>query len=161
MKKRYLALGYHLMDSLPKALPKARFGERGKQELRHIDLLQDLTICLRKWGKKPLYIVLCNQTQVLWELDLNLIVEKESRFTWYLKRPTNSTSRQVLQNRLTFAKKVPVEYRQAVRFIKDSFDPGSVVLRVGYCLCEQSSQKEMEKQFGGIVRAVWAAHANS
>lgn len=158
--KQYQNFGFDIMEYLADFFEKAELEEIDEQAVDSIDgCYQQLTfpdqssIRYTSWNNgQPFYIILFNsRDHYIFQLDLSRLVCIEDRFTWYLAKPVNQESREVLAKQLDLVQ-IPSDYISWVNHQKMMLKQGEKINKEGFLLVEDSNWKELVEKLAALIQ---------
>ena len=108
----------------------------------------------RKWDYKPFFFNLFKGGKILLELDLTRVIESENKYTWYLSKPTNKFTQNLLSSNLQWIDNLPPDYIDNVRQQKHNFSSGSVVPKGGYLLADYLDKEKLGEVLQNFINQV-------
>ena len=158
--KQYQKFGFDIMEYLADFFEKAELEEVDEEAVDSVDgCYQQLTfpdqssIRYTSWNNgQPFYVILFNSRgDYILELDLTRLVCIEDRFTWYLAKPVNPESREVLAAYLDLVQ-IPSDYRAWVINQKKMLKQGEKVNKEGFLLVKDSNWKELVEKLAALIQ---------
>lgn len=158
--KQHQKFGFDIMEYLADFFEKAELEEIDEEAVDSVDgCYQQLTfpdqssIRYTSWNNgQPFYVILFNSRgDYILELDLTRLVCIEDRFTWYLAKPVNPESREVLAAHLDLVQ-IPSDYRAWVINQKKMLKQGEKVNKEGFLLVKDSNWKELVEKLAALIQ---------
>ncbi|OOX78675.1 hypothetical protein [Snodgrassella alvi] len=160
--KQYQKFGFDIMEYLADFIEIAKLGEINEEAVNSVDgpyqyltLPNGSTILYTSWYLgQPFYFILYNSRgEYILELDLARLVCIEDRFTWYLAKPRNSESKNILAAQLDLVL-TPSDYRAWVNHQKMMLKQGEKINKEGFLLAEDSNWKELVEKLTALILVV-------
>ena len=165
----YERLSRHLMTALNNELTGSSLSEKSNDEwlYQQLDLVNGQCIKFTRWNgkddKNPFFLVLCtasNEDSRVLEFDMSNIAYINERYTWYLRQPKNSSSKDFLKAELGSIVNIDDKYRERIKEVKKTLESGVTPPRTGYEFLVSSTLNELTNQFCRLVKLTFDWHDN-
>ena len=158
----YKSLGYELMKELAESISQELIVNESPGVYQTLELPNDFKVRFTRWrgGEMPYYIVLFDmENRYVFELDLSMIAHVNGKFTWHLKKPTNSKNKDFLNSWLNDPQAFDEAYSQQVTQIKATLKAGTNTPKQGYLFVEHLEWPELCGLFIELMNRAISAHS--